>query len=253
MAGNKDLINLKLIIEYDGKNYYGWQRQKSRKSIQQTIEESLQVLIPEEKIKLIGAGRTDSGVHAFNQAANFKIPKGSFQKVSINRLLYSLNAVLPYDIVIKKISRVNNDFHARYSAKSREYKYLLTAEKRAINADKYYFIKTKFDIDLAKEFCKLLVGIHSFRGFCKNKTDSRNFLCDVKYAVVKKLKDGTIEFSICANRFLHSMVRAIAGVMIKTASGKLSVKDIKSKLENGEDIKLQYLPANALFLVKVNY
>jgi len=249
----KGLINLRLTIEYDGKNYFGWQRQKSKPSIQGTIEKSLQVLFPEEKIKLIGAGRTDTGVHAYNQTANFKIQRNSFEKYGINKLLYSLNAVLPDDIAVKKISRAKDGFHARYSARNRIYKYRISTEKRAINADKCYYIKTKFDIDLAKEFCKLLIGAHSFKSMCKNKADDHDFSCEVKYAKIKKLKTSIIEFEICANRFLHSMVRAITGAMIKIASKKLAIKEFKSKFKKGEDIKIQYVPANALFLVKVNY
>jgi len=252
LTAGKDHVNLKLIIEYDGKNYFGWQRQRSKKSIQQTIEKSLQVLYPAEKIKLAGAGRTDAGVHAINQAANFKIAKKSYKRLGFNKLRYSLNSLLPGDIAVKKISRVSSDFHARYSAKSREYRYLLCTEKKAIFADKYYQIKTKFDIDLAKEFCKLLAGVHTFRSFCKNKTDDHDFLCNVKYAGIRKVK-GSLVFEICANRFLHSMVRAIIGAMIKTAAGRLSLKEVNSKLKKGDELKIQYVPAYALFLVKVNY
>jgi tRNA pseudouridine38-40 synthase len=249
----KDLINLRLTIEYDGKNYFGWQRQKSKPSIQQTIEKSLQVLFPGEKIKLIGAGRTDTGVHAYAQTANFKIRKKSFEKYGKSKLVYSLNAILPDDISIRKLSTAKDDFHARYSAKSRVYKYCLCTEKHAIERDKCYNIKTKFDIDLAKEFCKLLSGVHSFKGLCKNKTDEHGFLCKVKYAKLKKLRTGIIEFEICASRFLHSMVRAIAGTMIKIASKKLSIKEFQQKFKKGEEIRIQYVPANALFLAKVNY
>ncbi len=257
MGVKNDLINLRLTIEYDGKNYFGWQRQKSKPSIQETIEKSLQILFPGEKINLLGAGRTDTGVHAYGQTANFKIRSASFNrfiaKRGIENLLYSLNAVLPADIAVKKISRVKEDFHSRYSAKSRVYKYLISSEKRAVDAGRCFQIKTRFDIDLAKDFCKLVSGRHSFKSLCKNKEDEHGFLCDVKYAKLKKIKDGMIEFEICANRFLHSMVRAVVGAMIKIASGKLSIKEFQSKFKKGEDIRIQYVPANALFLVKVNY
>jgi tRNA pseudouridine38-40 synthase len=253
LAFKKDLVNLKLIIEYDGKNYFGWQRQKTKPSIQETIEQSLQVLFPKEKIKLTGAGRTDTGVSALNQAANFYVSKHSLEKLKPSKLAYQLNAILPDDIAVKKITKVSNDFHARYSAASRVYKYYLSTEKKAVYGDKFYRIKTKFDIDLAKELCKLLVGIHSFKSSCKNKTDEHDFMCDVKYARVKKIKNNLIEFEICANRFLHSMVRAIVGLMLSVASGKVSIIEFKSKFKKGEEIKTQYVPANALFLVKVNY
>jgi tRNA pseudouridine38-40 synthase len=145
------------------------------------------------------------------------------------------------------------NFFARYSAKSRIYRYYICFEKKAVNGDKFHRIKTEFDIDLAGKFCKLLIGIHSFKSLCKNKSDDHDFLSDVKYAKIRKLKNNVIEFEICASRFLHSMVRAILGVMISIAAGKMSIKDFQSKFKKGENITIQYVPAKALFLYKVNY
>ena len=267
MAIRNDLINLKLIIEYDGKNYFGWQKQKSpqaqsansaKPTIQQTIEQSLQVLFNGEKIQLIGSGRTDSGVHAFNQCANVKLNRRALEKFGVNsngfnKLAYSLNSMMPDDIVVKKIIRAKDDFHARYSAKERTYEYCLTTEKHALNGDKLYYIKTKFDIDLAEEFCKLLIGYRSFKSLCKNKSDEYGYKCDVTHASVRKLKGGIIKFEIRASRFLHSMIRAVVGVMINVASGKISLKEFHSKFKKGEEIKSQYVPAKALFLTKVKY
>jgi tRNA pseudouridine38-40 synthase len=133
LKAGRELVNLKLVIEYDGKNYCGWQRQAAsskEKTIQQTIEESLQVLFKGENINLIGAGRTDSGVHAYNQAANFKVSKKSFEKTSAEKILASVNAILPSDIAVKKLSRAGLNFHARYSAKSRIYRYYICFEKK---------------------------------------------------------------------------------------------------------------------------
>ncbi|RPI12607.1 MAG: tRNA pseudouridine(38-40) synthase TruA [Ignavibacteriae bacterium] len=246
------MLNIKLTIEYDGKKYFGWQRQKNKPTVQQSIEEALQLLFSGEKITLIGAGRTDTGVHAYGQVANFKIKKSSL-KVKLKDLIHILNAMLPQDITIKKAELVEQDFHSRYSAKARIYKYYVTETKRSVNADKYLFIKTKFDIALAKEYCKLLTGIHCFRSLCKNDTDKHDFQADVKYVKVSRKRDGIIEFEICANRFLHSMVRAIIGAMIKVASGKMELKEFKNKFEKGEEIKAQYVRSNALFLYKIIY
>src|SRR5438045_3269063 len=129
MPGASNEINIKLLIEYDGKNYSGWQRQKNKPTIQESIENTLQVLFPNDKIKLIGAGRTDAGVHALNQAANFKVSKDSLSKLSPDRMLKSMNAMLPGDITVKKAAIVQADFHARYSAKRRIYKYLISTLK----------------------------------------------------------------------------------------------------------------------------
>ncbi|MGH2575288.1 MAG: hypothetical protein ACRDFC_06265, partial [Ignavibacteria bacterium] len=116
LRSQTSLYNIKLTIEYDGKNYFGWQRQKNKPSIQNTIEKSLQILFPEEKIKLTGAGRTDAEVHALNQIANFKISKDIFDKLTLKKFVYSLNSILPDDIAVKKAYKVSLDFHSRYSA-----------------------------------------------------------------------------------------------------------------------------------------
>lgn len=256
-------LNIKLIIEYDGKNYSGWQKQKNnslltrkQSSIQETIEDTLRVLFPKENIKLIGAGRTDAGVHALNQAANFKISRSAFnmsKAADLNKLVYSLNSILPDDITIKRAEFVKDDFHARYSAKKRVYRYLISTAKRSYNADKFFRLKTKFDIDLAKEYCKLIEGTHTFKSMCKNREDKHGFLSTVYYTKIKKRKDGIIEFEICASRFLHSMVRAIIGMMIKIASGKITLNEFKNKFQKGEPLKIQYVPSNALILDKIIY
>jgi tRNA pseudouridine38-40 synthase len=246
-------INIKLVIEYDGKNYFGWQRQKDKPSIQETIENSLQILFPDNKIRLTGAGRTDTGVHASNQTANFRVKNDELKKIGLRRLVHSLNAILPQDISIKGASIAAPDFHSRYSAKKRVYKYSISLKKRALNGDKYYTINQKFDIDLAKEYCKLLEGNHSFRSFCKNKSDKHDFRSVVYYARVRKQRDGIILFEICANRFLHSMIRAIIGMMLKISSSKISIEEFKSKFVKGEQFRIQYVPSNALILDKIIY
>ena len=253
MKKTQSELNVKLTIEYDGKNYFGWQRQTNKPTIQETIEKSLQLLFPGGKIKLTGAGRTDTGVHAIGQIANFCIGRRHFEKFGKERFLKSLNAVLPGDISVNGMKIVNAGFHSRYSALGRTYKYYISTSKHGLNGDKYYFLKTKFDIDLAKEFCKLLVGAHSFKAFCKNKEDDHDFYCDVISSGVRKMKNGVIEFEITANRFLHSMVRAIAGVMIKIATGKISINEFKQKFKKGEKLTIQYAPSNALVLFKIKY
>lgn len=254
---SSEKINLKLIIEYDGSKYFGWQRQSGNKpTIQLVIENSLQVLFPAEKIQVAAAGRTDAGVHAYAQCANVKLGKASFVRYStkggINKLSTSLNAILPADIAVKKITKVKEDFHARYSAKERAYEYLITTEKHALGGDKMYRIKNEFDLKKAEAFCKVIIGYKSFRSLCKNKDDGHGFKCDVTYASVKQ-KGSIIKFEIRASRFLRSMVRAVTGVMLDIASGKMELNEFNRKFKKGEEIKSQYVPAKALFLVKVKY
>jgi tRNA pseudouridine38-40 synthase len=252
-------VNIKLTIEYDGKKYFGWQRQKNlpaqagKPTIQQTIEESLQVLFPTQNIKLTGAGRTDAGVHALGQVSNFRIDKDLNQKLDLHKLAYQLNSILPRDITVKKAEKVSDDFHARYSAKKRVYRYQLSGVKRSFNGDKYLNIGRSIDIKAAGEFCKTIEGAHSFKSMCKNKSDEHDFMSIVYYAKLKKKKDNILEFEICANRFLHSMVRAIVGMLIRVGSGKTSLREFKEKFKKGETIKIQYVPANALILAKIIY
>ena len=251
--GNKAIVNLKMIIEYDGENYYGWQKQKNKNTVQGELEKAISILFPGEKINIHGAGRTDAGVSAYGQCANFKISKNSFRKFSCSTIIYKINSLLPYDIAVKKISVAPEGFHARYSAVSRTYKYFFTQCKKGIMGSKYYFIKNKFDYDKANQFLNMITGNHSFKSLCKNKSDRHNFLCNIYSAAVKKLQFGVIEFSITANRFLHSMVRAIAGVLIKVACSDVHPEDIYKKFINGEKIVIRYLPPGPLFLFKVNY
>lgn len=246
-------VNVKLVIEYDGSRYFGWQRQSNKPTIQQVIEESLQLLLQDKNIKLTGAGRTDTGVHAVGQVANFRVEKTVFRKIGRARFIKSLNAVLPEDISVSRVQVVGDDFHSRYSAKKRQYKYYLCFKKHGFNGNRLHFVKTKFDIDLAKEFCKLVTGSHSFKSLCKNKEDEHDFYCHVFKASVRRRKGGIAEFEIEANRFLHSMVRAVIGAMINTASGKISINEFKQKFNKGEALRIQYVPSKALVLEKIKY
>ncbi|MCX7878477.1 MAG: tRNA pseudouridine(38-40) synthase TruA [Ignavibacteria bacterium] len=249
--GEKEIINLMMIIEYDGINYSGWQKQKDKLTIQGTIENALKTLLPDEKINLTGAGRTDAGVSALNQCANFKVRRASYLKYKDFR--YRLNSLLPSDIAVKKIKEVNLDFHARYSAVSRIYKYYFTLRKRALDSSRYFFIRNEFNLEKAEEFLELISGYHSFKSFCKNKVDRRDFMCNVFSAKIRKLKDNCIEFEITANRFLHSMVRSVAGAMLKIASGVLSLSEVKEKFLKQKPIGVQNLPPEPLMLYKINY
>jgi len=253
MNSGKPVVNVKLTIEYDGSRYFGWQRQKNKPTVQEILEESLQLLFQDKNIKLTGAGRTDTGVHALGQTANFRVNKPAFCMIGKEKLMRSVNGLLPDDISVNKVEIAGDDFHSRYSAKSRKYKYYLGFAKRGLYGNRIHFVKTKFDIDLAKDFCKLVTGPHSFKSLCKNKDDGHNFYCEVYKASVKKKQGGIIEFEIEANRFLHSMVRAITGAMISVASGKISISEFKQKFKKGEALKIQYAPSKALVLEKIKY
>ena len=240
----------KIVIEYDGKDFLGWQIQKNTKNtIQEGIESALKQIL-NQNIRLIASGRTDTNVNALNQVAHFKTES----VLNCNRFLYSLNSILPDKIAVKEINKVSDEFHARYSAKKREYEYRITFKKKSICGNYYY--KMNYDLDFIKidKFISILKGDKSFKSLCKNSSDKHNFRCyifDLNYKLIKSRNELT--FSVTANRFLHSMVRAVIGCIIDIGRGRLDFEETKQKFLKGEKIKTTYLPGNALFLKKIYY
>ena len=241
--------NYKITIEYDGKDFYGWQLQKSTdKTIQYAIENAIGIIL-KENIKVISSGRTDSGVHALNQTANFRTNSYITNR---KKFLYSVNSLLPKSITVKNIQRVNSDFHSRYSAKKREYFYQIANSRISINRDLYYVIDYKLNFDLIKQAIEFFKGNHSFKALCKNKSDKHNYYCNIFDLKFKK-KKNIIIFFITSNRFLHSMVRGIVGCIIDIGRGYITLNEVKEKFKKGEKIKTKFLPSNALFLNKIYY
>ncbi|HMQ68872.1 MAG TPA: tRNA pseudouridine(38-40) synthase TruA [Ignavibacteria bacterium] len=244
------MVNYKLTIEYDGRKFNGWQRQKATENtIQEQIENSLQKIFKKE-IRIIGSGRTDAGVSALNQVANFHF-EGDFDK---DKLKYSLNSILPAEITIKNIGLVKPEFHARFSALKRQYFYKICLEKRSVRADEFYKINYVPDLAKIEKFTGFIKNQKNFRIFCKNKEDKHDFNCEIsefdfRYNRLKK----ELIFKITANRFLHSMVRAIIGCALEVGRGKIKLDDIRDKIKKGEKIRIHYLPAKALFLNKIYY
>jgi tRNA pseudouridine38-40 synthase len=239
-----------MIIEYDGVDFNGWQRQKNTKNtVQEYIESSLKSILKED-IGIIGAGRTDAEVSALNQTANFKTEID----IDINRVLYSLNSVLPDSITIKKMFKVPLKFHSRYSAKKREYIYKISFRKRSIERMYFYKLIYKIDFYLIDKFIDVLIGYKSFKSLCKNNADKHNFFCNVQKInyTYSKEKDELI-FRIISDRFLHSMVRGVIGCLVDIGRGRLNFEETKKAFQKGEKIKTTYLPGNALFLKKIYY
>lgn len=245
-----DFKNIKLIIEYDGAGYHGWQHQPRHINIQQTIKEKIEI-IAKEKINLIGASRTDADVHALAQAANFKtksrMNEGEWQR--------ALNSLLPSDIVIKKAEIVSPDFHARFSAKGKIYKYLILNQPipSALYRNHAWHISYSLKVNEMRKAAKFLIGRHDFSSFRASSCTAENPVRRIKRIAITK-KDGFIQFTIEADAFLHHMVRNIVGTIVEVGTGKSLPSRIDSILK-AKDRRLagKTAPARGLYLVKVIY
>ncbi|RJP57121.1 MAG: tRNA pseudouridine(38-40) synthase TruA [Deltaproteobacteria bacterium] len=243
--------NIKLLIEYDGTNYHGWQIQPNATSIQETIENRLQK-ITQEEIRLIAAGRTDAGVHAIEQVANFSTKS----RLDINNIQRGLNSLLPPDIAIKEISEAEQDFHARYSAKSKIYRYVILNRRfpSPLYRNFSWFIPFKLDIKEMKNAVQCLVGEHDFSSFKASGCNSHNPIREVYGISVDKDTKGFIIFEIEANAFLKQMVRNIVGTLTDVGKGKIGVSEFEEILRAKDRKKAGITaPPQGLFLAKIKY
>ena len=241
--------NLKLIIEYDGSDFLGWQTQKSGRTVQGEIESALKKIFNTNSITLIGSGRTDSGVHAKAQPANVKLTT----QMALDKIQNAINGNIGKDVWVSSCEFVDLDFHARFDAKEREYRYFLTNSYSPINRKKEWFLLRKLDLDLLKKCAEKIKGIHNFTRFCKANAEVENKVCNV-FKAKWDIKDGSGKFTIQANRYLEHMVRYLVGTMIEVARGRYSVKEFESLLNNEEnDLMVYRAPANGLFLWRVSY
>lgn len=240
--------NYKLIIQYDGTNYSGWQIQKNSESIQQTITDAIEVLL-KEKINLIGSGRTDSGVHAFGQVANFR----TRTEINIYRFKHSLNSILPSDIVVSEMEEVEFEFHARFDAKKRTYLYLITTTRSPFYKNYSYFYPRKIDLEKLNSLSNLFLGEKDFTSFSRKNTEIENKNCNVHKAFWRK-KGELVLFSIQANRYLHGMVRTIVGTLLN-AQDQNNPETFIEEIFNSKNREeaFEAVPSKGLFLYKVEY
>lgn len=242
--------NIKLIIAYDGTAYHGWQTQLNKATIQETIENAISI-VTKQKIDLTGSGRTDSGVHAFGQVANFKADI----KIPEDKIKIAINANLPADIRILDSVDVSMDFNSRFDALDKTYMYQIYNKKVSNPFYSRYsnFIPQVLDIDKMEEALKLIVGTYDFKGFMASGSQSKTTVRTVNDA--KLLREGDlIKIYINGNGFLYNMVRIIAGTLIDI--GK-ELKDIscieKALLDKDRSVLGHTAGPEGLFLLKVNY
>jgi len=243
--------NFKMIVEYEGTAYCGWQRQNNGVSIQQVLEEVIGNITC-KKVTVIGSGRTDAGVHALNQTAGFK----SDTMLSTEVLFRGINGLLPRDIVVKSLEEVGADFHAQHDAKGKVYVYRICNKKLrpAMGHNYFWFIYYILDLHLMKKAAQYLVGRHDFSCFCATGSHVRDRVRTITGINIKKGKDGMIEITIEAHGFLKYMVRNIVGTLVEIGSGKRPPEEMKEIIDS-RDRKIAGMtaPARGLYLKEVRY
>ena len=234
-------------ISYFGKNFHGWQIQENAKTIQSEIDEGISKIF-KQKIKIIGSGRTDTGVHAISQVAHF-----DYDNKIEEDFLYRINAILPPDISLNSLREVRNNVSARFDAISREYIYKLHTKKTPFLNDLSLFYKMNININILNEACLSLLNFTDFKSFSKVKTDVNNYNCKINYAKFEKINQNYI-FKISSNRFLRGMVRTIVGTLLEINENKKSINMLEEIISK-KDRKLAgpSVPAHGLYLTKVIY
>ena len=235
-------------FSYFGKAYHGWQNQPNAITVQEVLENALTVLL-RKKIALVGAGRTDAGVHAKEMYAHF-----DFEIISdMLDLVYRLNAFLPNDIAVKNIFKMRRDAHARFDATQRSYEYWISDVKNPFLMQSAHYIKHPLDIVLMNNAADLLLGKQDFECFSKSKTEVNNHFCEIKKAGWSK-KEDVIVFEITADRFLRNMVRAIVGTLLDVGVGKSDLDTVKAIIKSKDRTKAGVsVPAKGLYLTAVSY
>jgi len=242
--------NIKLTIEYDGKDFNGWQKQPNKLNIQGEIEKAIEN-ITGEKVELYASGRTDAGVHSLGQVANFKIESD----FAIEKMAIAINSQIKKSIRIIKAEEVDENFHSRYNCKQKTYRYVINNSQygSAIYRGQEYHISTKLDINKMQEAIKYFEGEHDFKAFKSSGTSSKCSVRIIYKAEVKKQSDKII-IELTGNGFLYNMVRIISGTLVDVGLGKIQPKDIIEIIKQKDRNKAgKTLPPHGLYLVEVCY
>ena len=242
--------NIKLIIEYDGKSFNGWQKQPTKLNIQGEIEKAIGEITGEE-IDLIASGRTDAGVHSLGQTANFKTESN----IPVEKFPIAINSKLKKSIVIKSAEEVDERFHSRYSVKSKRYRYTINNSQygSAIYRDMEYHFPIKLDVEKMKDAAKYFEGEHDFKGFKASGTSSKSSVR--KIFKVEVIEDGDrIYIELTGNGFLYNMVRIISGTLLDVGQSKIKPEDIPDIILSKDRMRAgKTLPAHGLCLMEVTY
>jgi tRNA pseudouridine38-40 synthase len=244
------MATFKVILEYDGTNYAGWQRQLGQPTVQAAVEEAL-AMVAQERIPVVGAGRTDAGVHAVGQVASFR----SERSLTAADWLRALNGLLPKDICVRSVQQALDEFHARYSAigKLYEYRILNRPERSALERERAWHLRKKLDVAAMREAAAALIGLRDFSSFEGSPTDNTNPMCRLERLDLHC--DGDlIRIEAYADRFLRQMVRAIVGTLVEVGMGARTAGSLGGVLAaRSRAAAGKTAPPHGLFLMRVDY
>ncbi len=239
-----------LFFSYDGTCYHGWQYQPNAISVQQKLQEALSLLL-RHPVVIVGAGRTDTGVHARMMVAHFDVVQALEQ---VERMVFRLNGILPSDISVTAITPVRPDAHARFDAVARRYRYYVVMNKSPFDARFATRLYYHLDFQAMNEAALLLLSHQDFGSFCKAGSDNKTTICHVSLARWVCQGDGRYYFEIRADRFLRNMVRAIVGTLLDVGRGKITIEGFAKVLQSGSrSVAGDSVPAQGLFLEEVEY
>lgn len=235
-------------LSYNGSAYHGWQIQPNAVTVQETVQDALSKLL-NTNISITGAGRTDTGVHAFQMFAHFDVD----ETLDTENLTFKLNSFLPKDIAIQSIFQVNADAHTRFHAIKRSYDYKISLKKNVFLFDYTHYVHQKLDVDKMNEAANILLEYTNFQCFSKSNTDVKTYNCKIEQAQWKQ-EGNLLIFTISADRFLRNMVRAIVGTLLNIGLSKIAVSDMHKILASKDRSKAGFsVPSKGLYLTEVLY
>lgn len=244
--------NIKLTIEYDGKEFNGWQKQPNKLNIQGEIEKAIQEITGDETIDLIASGRTDAGVHSLGQTANFKTEN---DKIPVEKFPIALNSKLKKSIIIKSAEEVEDRFHSRYCVKSKTYRYIINNSENgtALYRNLEYHFPQKLNTCEMKKAIKYFEGEHDFKGFKASGSNNKSSIRKIYNTNIRE-ENNRIIIELTGNGFLYNMVRIIVGTLLDVGIGKIKAEEI-SHIIDAKDRKLagKTVPPYGLYLLKVEY
>jgi tRNA pseudouridine38-40 synthase len=240
-------------VEYDGENFCGWQIQPNNVSIQEELQIAISRIVRHE-VKVVGAGRTDAGIHAKNQGLHFDIPDELALKfLDFKRFEYQINSILPTSIAVFKMQKVTDNFHARFSAVERTYHYHISLKKNPLSFKRAVFFGYKLDLEKIRQELQSIIGTHSFKAFCSSNNQLDNFICTVNSAELVNICEDLLCVKISANRFLYNMVRAIVGTLVDISRGKINATLLEIIEKKDRKFAGTTAPAKGLVLENVKY